>query len=112
QLGTGPSGAAGVAGHVVITLPYTVLIVLPRLRSLESSLNEAARDLGANHLLAFWHVTRPLLTPAIVSCLIVGFTVSFDEYAIASFLVPPGQRTFPIFVYEGSKVPQQRPELL
>jgi spermidine/putrescine transport system permease protein len=112
QVGSAPSSVALVAAHVVITVPYTVLILLPRLRTLEASLTEAARDLGASHLSAFWLVTRPLLTPAILSSLIVGFTISFDEYAIASFLIPPGQRTFPIFVYEGSKVPQQRPELL
>ncbi len=112
EAGFGPSAFALVAGHVVITVPYTVLILLPRLRTLEASLTEAARDLGANHVTSFWLVTRPLLTPAIISSLIVGFTISFDEYAIASFLIPPGEHTFPIFVYEGSKVPQQRPELL
>lgn len=112
QAGFGPSAFALVAGHVVITVPYTVLILLPRLRTLDAALTEAARDLGANHLGAFWLITRPLLTPAILSSLIVGFTISFDEYAIASFLIPPGERTFPIFIYEGSKVADQRPELL
>ncbi len=112
EVGSGPSAGALAAGHVVITVPYTVLIILPRLRTLEASLTEAARDLGANQVVAFWAITRPLMTPAIVSSLIVGFTLSFDEYAIASFLIPPGERTFPIFIYEGSKVPQQRPELL
>jgi spermidine/putrescine transport system permease protein len=112
EAGLGPSSFALVAGHVVITVPYTVLILLPRLRTLEASLTEAARDLGSGHVGAFWYVTRPLLAPAIVSSLIVAFTISFDEYAIASFLIPPGERTFPIFIYEGSKVPQQRPELL
>jgi spermidine/putrescine transport system permease protein len=112
QVGLGQSAVAVLAGHIVVTVPYTVLIVLPRLRTLDPALPEAARDLGSGELGAFWRITRPLITPAIVSSMIVAFTISFDEYAIASFLIPPGEKTFPIFVYSGTKVPASRPELL
>ena len=112
QAGLNQSWIAVLAGHVVITVPYTILIILPRLRTLDASLPEAARDLGASEVGSFWRITRPLITPAIVSSMIVSFTISFDEYAIASFLIPPGDRTFPIFVYSGTKVPASRPELL
>jgi len=100
------------AAHMVITVPYTILVVLPRLRTLDESLPEAARDLGSSDVGAFFRITAPLITPAVVSAMIISFIISFDEYAIASFLVPPGEKTFPIFVYGGTKVPEQRPELL
>ena len=100
------------AGHIVITVPYTILVVLPRLRTLDDALPEAARDLGSSDVGAFFRITAPLILPAVVSAMIISFIISFDEYAIASFLVPPGDKTFPIFVYGGTKVPEQRPELL
>jgi spermidine/putrescine transport system permease protein len=112
QAGLGPSPAATLAAHVVISVPYSILVILPRLRTLDASLDEAARDLGATALSSFRRVTLPLLGPALVSSAIVSFTISFDEYAIASFLMPAGEKTFPIFVYGSSKVPGSRPELL
>ena len=71
------------AGHIVISLPYSVLVVLPRLRTLEQSIVEAARDLGANEFDAFLRVTLPLLAPALVSSFLIAFMISFDEFAIA-----------------------------
>jgi spermidine/putrescine transport system permease protein len=112
QVGLGPSSAAVLAGHIVISVPYCVLVLLPRLRTLDASLTEAARDLGASSLVTFRRITLPLLAPALASSAIIAFTLSFDEYAIASFLMPAGERTFPIFVYGSSKVPEARPQLL
>jgi spermidine/putrescine transport system permease protein len=110
--GLGGSAGAVVAGHVVLALPYAVLVILPRLQALDGSLTEAARDLGCGALGAFARVSLPLLAPALLSSFVVAFTISFDEYAVASFLIPPGERTLPIYVYGSSKVPDQRPELL
>jgi len=112
QIGVDQSMWVVLAGHIVITVPYTILVVLPRLRTLDESLPEAARDLGSSDVGSFFRITLPLITPAVVSAMIISFTISFDEYAIASFLVPPGEKTFPIFVYGGTKVPEQRPQLL
>ena len=110
QAGLNQSWIAVLAGHVVITVPYTILIILPRLRTRDASLPEAARDLGSSEVGSFWRITRPLITPAIVSSMIVSFTISFDEYAIASFLVPPGHDTFPIFLYSNARTPALRPQ--
>ena len=96
QLNITPSLQTVLAGHVVISLPYSVLVILPRLRLLDQSINEAARDLGASDLWAFWLITLPLLAPALVSSFIIAFTISFDEFAIASFLAPAGSPTFPV----------------
>jgi spermidine/putrescine transport system permease protein len=112
EFGITTSLAALVAGHVVISLPYCVLVILPRLRTLDSEIVEAACDLGASDLKAFLLVTLPLLAPAMVSSFLIAFTVSFDEFAIASFLAPPGSPTYPIYLYAGARTPSLLPEVI
>lgn len=112
QLGITTSLTAVLAGHIVISLPYSVLVILPRLRLLDASINEAARDLGASELSAFVLVTLPLLAPALASSFLIAFTISFDEFAIASFLAPAGAPTFPVFVYTGARTPLLQPEVI
>jgi spermidine/putrescine transport system permease protein len=112
QLGLQISLWAVFLGHVVITLPFAVLVIYPRLRSLDPAMIEAARDLGSNELTAFNLVTLPLLVPSLVSSFLICFITSFDEFAIASFLAPPGQPTFPVFLYTGSRAPGLLPELI
>jgi spermidine/putrescine transport system permease protein len=96
--------------HVVVSVPYGVLVILPRLQTLDASIQEAARDLGAGEIAAFVRVTLPLILPAILSSYLIAFTISFDEYAIASFLVPAGHDTFPIFLYSNARTPALRPQ--
>jgi spermidine/putrescine transport system permease protein len=112
EFGITTSLAAVVAGHVVISLPYCVLVILPRLRTLDSAIVEAACDLGASDLKAFLLITLPLLAPAMVSSFLIAFTVSFDEFAIASFLAPPGSPTYPIYLYAGARTPALLPEVI
>jgi spermidine/putrescine transport system permease protein len=68
--------------------------------------------LGSNEVTAFSLVTLPLLMPSLVSSFLICFITSFDEFAIASFLAPPGQPTFPVFLYTGSRAPGLLPELI
>jgi spermidine/putrescine transport system permease protein len=112
ELGIATSLAAVLAGHVVISLPYSVLVILPRLRTLDASISEAALDLGATELRAFWFVTLPLLAPALFSSFLIAFTISFDEFAIASFLAPPGSPTYPVVLYSSSRTPALLPEVI
>ena len=112
EFGIATSLAAVLAGHVVISLPYSVLVILPRLRTLDPSITEAALDLGASQLRAFLLVTLPLLGPALLSSFLIAFTVSFDEFAIASFLAPPGSPTYPVFLYAGARTPALLPEVI
>jgi spermidine/putrescine transport system permease protein len=100
-----------VVGHVVISLPYTVLILMPRLQQIDTSLAEAAYDLGAGPLTTFRRVTLPLIMPAVISAFLVAFTTSFDEYAVASFLAGTRQ-TFPIFLYSALRFPSQLPQVI
>ncbi len=110
-LGISPSILTVLIGHVVLVLPYTILVLLPRLEQIDSSLAEAAYDLGAGPLTTFRRVTLPLILPAVVSAFLIAFTTSFDEYAVASFLV--GTRpTFPIFLYAALRFPSQLPQVI
>jgi spermidine/putrescine transport system permease protein len=100
-----------VIGHIVISLPYTILVLMPRLQQIDVSLEEAAYDLGASRLRTFRSITLPLLLPAVVSALLIAFTTSFDEYAVASFVV--GSRlTFPIYLYSALRFPNQLPQVI
>jgi spermidine/putrescine transport system permease protein len=110
-LGVSRSLLTVVIGHVVISLPYTILVLVPRLAQVDLSLEEAAADLGAAPLQTFRLVTLPLILPAVVSALLIAFTTSFDEYAVASFVV--GNRlTFPIYLYSALRFPSQLPQVI
>lgn len=100
-----------VIGHIVITLPYAILVLVPRLEQIDASLEEAAYDLGAGRLRTFRSVTLPLILPAIASAFLIAFTTSFDEYAVASFVI--GTRaTFPIYLYSALRFPSQLPQVI
>jgi len=100
-----------VIGHIVISLPYTILVLVPRLDQIDASLEEAAYDLGASRLRTFRSITLPLILPAVVSAFLIAFTASFDEYAVASFVV--GTRvTFPIYLYSALRFPSQLPQVI
>jgi spermidine/putrescine transport system permease protein len=87
-------------GHIVIALPFCVLILMPRIASLDRRLEEAAEDLGASWVLTFRRVVLPLIIPAVISAVLVAFVVSVDEVVIASFLVGD-QVTLPVYLYSG-----------
>ena len=100
-----------VIGHIVISVPYTLLVLVPRLNQIDVSLEEAAFDLGASRLRTFRSITLPLILPAILSAFLIAFTTSFDEYAVASFVV--GTRaTFPIYLYSALRFPSQLPQVI
>lgn len=100
-----------VVGHVVVSLPYTILTIAPRLERLSNRVEEAARDLGASPGSSFVRVTLPLLLPAIVSAYLIAFTLSFDEYAIASF-VAGEVTTYPLFLYGQVRIRVGLPQMI
>lgn len=102
---------AVVIGHVVISLPYTILTIVPRLERLSISLEEAARDLGAGSAETFRRITLPLLVPSLVSSYLIAFTLSFDEFAIASFLVQ-ADATWPVYLFAQLRFPVLLPQLI
>ena len=100
-----------VVGHVVITLPYTILVLMPRLQQVDVALEEAAYDLFANRLQTFRFVTFPLILPAVVSAFLIAVTTSFDEYAVASF-VNGSTTTFPIYLISAFRSPHNLPQVI
>ena len=102
--------AAGIA-HVVISIPYALLIVSARLVGFPQSLEEAAMDLGTTYWGALFRVTLPISLPSIIAAFLVSFTISFDEYAISSFLVGT-QTTLPVYLYSQLRFPTRLPSVV
>ena len=88
-----------IAAHVAFSISYVVFIVRARLANLDTSLEEAALDLGATRTQAFVRVTLPLILPSIISAALLVFTLSLDDYVITSFVAGPGSATLPVKIY-------------
>ena len=99
------------AGHVVISLPYCILLLVPRIASIDVRLEEAAQDLGASSFTTFRRIILPLITPAILSSFLIAFVVSIDEVVVASFLTSDSV-TYPIYLYSGLKFPEKTQTLI
>ena len=87
-------------GHVVLTLPYVLLIVQARLVGIRRDYEEAAQSLGANPFQTFREITLPLLTPAILSgMLFFSFTISFDDITATLFWATAQNQTVPVKIF-------------
>ncbi len=107
-----PRGLVTVAvGHSVIAIPYATLIVLARMSGLDPALEDAAMDLGATYPGTLRRVVLPLIGPTLLSAWLTCFIVSFDEIALAIFLVG-GDPTFPVFLYGQLRFAQRLPILI
>lgn len=85
--------------HVTFNLPYVILSVMPRFKQLDRSLSEAAQDLGCTPARAFFKVELPQIIPGIISGLMLGFTMSLDDFVISHFVSSPDFQTLPLYVY-------------
>ncbi len=86
-------------GHSTIAIAYVILIVRARLAEFDTSIEEAAMDLGAKPLTVFMKITLPNIMPAIASGGLLAFTLSFDDVILASFLSGPGSTTLPMVIF-------------
>lgn len=77
-----------VIGHVVLSIPYVVMSVKPKLEQMDPSLYEAAMDLGATQTQALWKVIIPDIIPGILSGFMLSVTLSLDDYVITAFTKP------------------------
>lgn len=98
-------------GHSVCSIPYAALIVLARLGGLDPALEDAAMDLGASYPTTLRRVVLPLIGPTLLSAWLTSFILSFDEIALAIFLVG-GDPTFPVFLYGQLRFAQRLPVLI
>ncbi|WP_146842124.1 ABC transporter permease [Cellulomonas composti] len=87
-----------VAAHVMFCISFVVVTVKARVSSLDPALEEAAADLYASPLQAFWRVTFPLLLPGIAAAALLAFSLSFDDFIVTNF-TSGAYTTFPKFVY-------------
>ncbi|MBE8166725.1 ABC transporter permease subunit, partial [Leptospira borgpetersenii serovar Ballum] len=72
--------------HVAFCTAYVSVVISSRLRELDRSIEEAAMDLGATPLKVFFVITLPMIMPAVISGWLLAFTLSLDDFVIASFV--------------------------
>lgn len=97
-LGIEPGMFAIIWAHAVHNVPFVALVVMARLSTLPKSQTEAARDLGADPLVAFWRITLPYLTPAIMGAGIFCLLLSFDDF-VRSFFLGSYEPTLPVLIF-------------
>jgi len=85
--------------HIAFSISYVAIIVRARAVSLDPRMEEAARDLGATARGAFFHVTLPLIAPAVAAGALIAFALSFDDLIITSFNAGVGSSTLPLYIY-------------
>lgn len=93
-----------IIGHVTFCFPFVLVAVQARLKGLDPAIEEAALDLGATPLRAFWLVILPSLRPAIVAGALMAFTLSLDELIVTFFTTSAASATLPIRVFGMAKV--------
>lgn len=98
-------------GHATCSIPYATLILLARLGGLDPAIEDAAMDLGASYPATLRRVILPLVGPTLLSAWLTSFILSFDEIALAIFLVG-GDPTFPVFLYGQLRFAQRLPVLI
>ena len=89
--------------HITFQIPFVTLVIRSRLAGLDSSLTEAARDLGATGWQTFRHVTWPLVWPGVLAGALLAFTLSLDDFVVSFFTTGPGATTLPILIYSSVK---------
>jgi len=89
--------------HIAFCTPYVILSVMPKIRSLDPNLADAAMDLGATPWKALTKVIVPQITPGIVSGALIAFTMSVDDFIISYFVTGRGVKNLSIMVYTMSK---------
>lgn len=92
--------------HITFGLPYVILNVLPRLRSTDKHLTEAAMDLGCTPVQAFFKAVLPSITPGIIVGFIMAFTMSLDDFVI-SYFTNGTYQTLPLLIYSMTRKPMK-----
>lgn len=93
-----------IIAHTTFCFPFVLVGVQARLEGIDPFLEEAAMDLGATPVQAFWKVIVPYLMPAIISGALMSFTLSFDEYIVSVFTTGAQSQTLPLKIYGMAKV--------
>ena len=88
-----------IIAHTTFNIPYVILSVQPRFRQMDKNLTEAALDLGCTPTQTFFKVELPFIFPGVLSGLMMGFTLSLDDFVISHFVSSPDFQTLPLYIY-------------
>lgn len=92
-----------IVGHVTLCAPFVFLSVTPKLKQMDSSIYEAALDLGATPAKALWKIVIPQILPGIVSGFALAVTLSLDDYFVATYTKPATFDTISTYVVNATK---------
>jgi spermidine/putrescine transport system permease protein len=95
ELGLGSISLA----HIAFDISFVAVVVRARLSQMDSSLEEAARDLYASRWQTFRRVTLPLIMPGVAGGALLALTMSLDDVVVTSFVTGPGSTTLPVYVF-------------
>lgn len=98
-------------GHLMVSTPFAMLVMVSRLEGFDKNLEEASKDLGDSPWATFWRVTFPLALPGIIASLLLSFTISFDEFILAFFL-SGNETTLPVYIWSQMRFPTKLPTVL
>lgn len=101
-IGIGKSYFTLVVGHMIICTPFVVLSVTPKIKQMDSSLYEAALDLGASPFKALVKVVLPQIIPGVISGFMLAITLSLDDYIVTSYTKPSTFNTISTYVYNAT----------
>lgn len=99
-IGLGSGFWSIVLAHIIRIVPFAFLIILPTFVQFDSTLEEAAKDLGANEVETFRKVTLPNIVPGLVAGSVLAFTISFNEFVYTWFVKDTATGTLPTFIWE------------
>ena len=85
--------------HTTFNIPFVFLLVSARLEEFDTTVIEAARDLGANELQTLFRVILPMIAPGIISGWLTAVTLSLEDFVITFFVAGPGSTTLPLYIY-------------
>ncbi len=100
-----------ILGHVLVCTPFSIAVLTAAFQSLDKSLEEAAYDLGETPASTFRLIILPLVTPGIISSLLMTFTISLDEFLMAFFLAGT-EPTLPVYIFSQFRFPKSVPVVL
>ncbi|MGD8829750.1 MAG: ABC transporter permease subunit [Pseudomonadales bacterium] len=90
--------------HVTFCMAYVTVVISSRLREMDTSLEEAAMDLGAGRVRTFFLITLPIIAPALAAGWLLAFTLSLDDLVVASFVAGPSSTTLPMVVFSSVRL--------
>ena len=89
--------------HIMFCTPFVILSIMPKLRTLDPNLTDAALDLGCTPMQAMYKVIIPQIIPGIIAGALIAFTMSFDDFVISYFVTGDGVQNISILVYALTK---------